>query len=76
MNNKITHLNLSKNVFGELKEKQANNAFDLTAAVNSHENCLPHVSSASVKQCGFHHKTHPLILPKERSIRGRDHMTV
>lgn len=62
MNNKITHLNFSKNVFGELKEKQANNAFDLTAAVNIHENCLPHVSSVSVKQCGFHHKTHPLFL--------------
>lgn len=36
-------------------------AFDVTtAAANMDENCLPHVSSVSVTQCGFHHKTHPL----------------
>lgn len=48
----------------ELLENKRENkliGFDVTAAaVNMDENCLPHVSSVSVTQCGFHHKTHPL----------------
>lgn len=52
----------TKNVeaFGEQKQNKLT-VFDVTtAAMNMDENCLLHVSSVSVTQCGFHHKTHPL----------------